>query len=69
MAVEENAIFLKFKGDIQETFTGRTAYSKDGPNLINTAPISAKFDTSTTVYIFVCIDVWMYIYIYMYIHI
>eukprot|EP00596_Hydrurales_sp_CCMP1899_P010593 CAMPEP_0119042526 /NCGR_PEP_ID=MMETSP1177-20130426/15726_1 /TAXON_ID=2985 /ORGANISM="Ochromonas sp, Strain CCMP1899" /LENGTH=315 /DNA_ID=CAMNT_0007009397 /DNA_START=224 /DNA_END=1172 /DNA_ORIENTATION=- len=48
MAVEENAIFLKFKGDIQETFTGRTAYSKDGPNLINTAPISAKFDTSTT---------------------
>ena len=46
MAVEENAIFLRFKGDIKEGFSGRTVYSKDGKNPINTAPVSAKFDTS-----------------------
>ena len=48
MAVEENAIFLRFKGDIKEGFSGRTVYSKDGKNPINTAPVSAKFDTSTS---------------------
>lgn len=47
MAVEENAIFLRFKGDIKEGFSGRTVYSKDGKNPINTAPVSAKFDTTT----------------------
>ena len=46
MAVEENAIFLRFKGDIKEGFSGRTVYSKDGKNPINTAPVSAKFDTA-----------------------
>ena len=46
MAVEENAIFLRFKGDIKEGFSGRTVYSKDGKNPINTAPVSAKFDTT-----------------------
>ena len=49
MAVEENAIFLRFKGDIKEGFTGRTVYSKDGKNPINTAPVSASFDTSSAV--------------------
>ena len=46
MAVEENAIFLRFKGDIKEGFSGRTVYSKDGKNPINTAPVSAKFDAT-----------------------
>ena len=46
MAVEENAIFLRFKGDIKEGFSGWTVYSKDGKNPINTAPVSAKFDTA-----------------------
>lgn len=48
MAVEENAIFLKYEGEIKEGFTGRTVYSKDGKNPISTAPVSAKFDTSMT---------------------
>ena len=46
MAVEENAIFLRFKGEIKEGFSGRTVYSKDGKNPINTAPVSDKFDTA-----------------------
>ena len=47
MAVEENAIFLGFKGAIKEGFSGRTVYSKDGKNPINTAPVSDKFDTAS----------------------
>lgn len=46
MAVEENAIFLRFQGEIKEGFSGRTVYSKDGKNPINTAPVSDKFDSA-----------------------
>ena len=46
MAVEENAIFLRFQGEVKEGFSGRTVYSKDGKNPINTAPVSDKFDSS-----------------------
>jgi hypothetical protein len=46
MAVEENAIFLRFEGEIKEGFSGRTVYNKDGKNPINTAPVSDKFDTA-----------------------